>query len=89
VEVTFDATSFFKTATPGQIQDLAYGRWGGCYAADEIAYCLSDENEDIGFMLRYVATVPGIGFECYVDEDEARQWLSANRPEAIPPENEQ
>jgi hypothetical protein len=85
---TFDATTFFASATVAEIQQLAACDWEGDYPADAVAYRLAEENEDIAFVLRYATVVPGMGFECRVAEADARRWLSTNRPDVLLPTND-
>lgn len=87
-EADFDATPWFKQATQEEIKELAECDWGGDKPADEVARFCSDHNEELSRMFTYLGLIADrpskkdeCGFECYVDEGSALQWLREYRPE--------
>lgn len=84
VEVKFDAAIWLKRASTKKIIDLCRCEWGGDYAADQVAQDMAAVNEDIDLMFKYVfarkKSREDIGYECHVQETEARAWLKKNRP---------
>ena len=86
-EVSFVANPWFASATPDQICKLAKVGWGGDEPADCVALESAAANEEIKALFTYLElknTVQHdretIGFEVYVDEDTAREWLRTHRP---------
>lgn len=84
VETKFDATAYFEQASDDELLDLAKCDFGGDYAADAVAQFFDDRTTKRLF--DYLATDPTmgretVGFECHVDENDAMEWLAANRPE--------
>jgi hypothetical protein len=86
-EAKFDAVKWFEQAKPEEILALANCDWGGDYPADEVALFMAEHNEDIEAMFTYIDKVANTrracGFECHVNEEDARKWLTANRPEIV------
>lgn len=87
-EVNFDATPWFEKATAEEIQDLSDCHWGGDYPADNIAILLAERNKELGDLFKYLELIQGkkskkdeCGFECHINEEDAKKWLAANRPE--------
>jgi len=84
VECPLDAAPWFKRATTREIVALAKCDWGGDYPADQVALNMAGRDEDVRFMFRYIEVRKklgqDIGFECNVQETEARAWLKKNRP---------
>lgn len=84
VEVNFDATPWFDQALPQDILDLADCGWGGDYPADHVAEYFEADISAIEKMFDYVratqSTRNAQGFECYIDEDDAKAWLDLYRP---------
>ena len=78
-EVDFDATRWFKQASDEQITALIGCEFGGDYPADEVAVESSNWVYDLQPLFDYLERVD-CGFECHVDETDARAWLRANRP---------
>lgn len=81
--VHFDATRWFEQADMQAIVELAECGWGGDVAADMVALESSDWEEKLREMFNYVHATrdfkkADFGFECHVDEDDARKWLEAN-----------
>jgi hypothetical protein len=84
-ECPFDAVSWLKKATTKKIVALSDCGWGGDYAADDVAMYMAGKNDNISFMFKYLehknkGKKEHIGFECHVQETEARAWLQKNRP---------
>ena len=73
----FDATPWFESATEEDIIDLADSGWGSDYKADEIARWCS-EQPGVEVVLDYAAESAKMGFDCNVNEHDARQWLDQN-----------
>jgi hypothetical protein len=86
VECEFDAAKWLKKASLTYIIDLAKCRWGGDYPADRVAIDMAGKDKEIAFMFKYIehknrgGKRDHIGFECHVDEVQARSWLCHNRP---------
>lgn len=88
-KVEFDATPWFEIATQEQIQKLADCGWGGDYPADDVAIAMGnyDTNvEQFWIQKENADKRQPQGFECRVDEEQAREWLTANRPHCLPTE---
>lgn len=86
-EVIFDATPFFKRAKGKDLQALARCGYGGDYPADIVAIAAARWDESVADMFKYIETrnkvsrsKDHIGFECHVNEFQARVWLQINRP---------
>lgn len=84
-KAAFDAAPWFAQASAAEIKDLAECGWRGDYPADAVAEWLRDATPAINGVLEHAEeqTEAGeeCGFECAVNEDEARDWLAAHRPE--------
>jgi hypothetical protein len=83
VEIGFDATPGFENASDDKILALAEFGWGGDYAADDVAIYMADQSDGVKTMFNYLdlrGRIETIGFECHVNEDNARKWISENRP---------
>lgn len=83
VEVEFDATPWFLTASDQKIIALMNCEFGGDYGADAVAEDLADQNTEIEKMFTYISIVQkkrSMGFECHVDACQALNWISKNRP---------
>jgi hypothetical protein len=86
VEVKFDATRWFKQAKPKSILALARCGWRGDYAADDVAMYMADHNENVSEMFDYIRMrnrIETIGFECSVNEEDAKAWLAENCPKVL------
>jgi len=79
--IEFDGIDWFKDAPTQKILKLAENGWRGCYEADEIAR--ESGNPEVERILEYCNFVPTngetIGFEVFVDNEDAWNWLAANR----------
>ena len=82
-ECEFDATSWFEQASPEEIVELANCDWGGDLPADRVAQHVEDIDPDVAACLDYCRRKDGVGFEVYVDEEAALQWVNENQPEII------
>ena len=86
-DIAFDATPWFEQASDEEILVLAKCDFGGDYPADAVADFFENSNPEVTDMFDYIHAhnksdvVEHIGFECYVDEDEAMAWLVENKPE--------
>ena len=85
VEVNFNAAPWFQTATDEAIIALAECGWSGDYPADAVANWFHDT--ETSKLFDYIDTNPTmsftndtVGFECRVDEKEARAWIAEYRP---------
>lgn len=84
--IEFDATKYFEQAPDDAIFDLARADWGGDYPADWVAEYFEYKNPDIKNMFRYLrdldvrARRDPPGFEVYVNEEDAIEWLKGHRP---------
>jgi len=84
-DVVFEATAWFIDASDADIINLANCNWRGDYPADNVALFFEDYDPSIARLLEYCRDsqsgfAEGVGFECYVDEDDALKWLEENRP---------
>jgi hypothetical protein len=85
---SFDATPWFEQADDETLLNLYEEEFGGDYSADEVARFCSDTSGEVEALFTYLEIVnenrgagrDAIGFECYVDEDQARAWLQLHRP---------
>lgn len=84
-ECPFDAAPWLKKASTEDIVALAGCGWSGDYPADQVAIDMAGKDDEISFMFKYIehknkSVKEHIGFECHVQETEARAWLKKNRP---------
>ena len=84
VEADFSAAPWLAQASVEDILALAACGWRGDYVADKVAEWEGERNGDVAAMFDYINArlkVPNseIGFECAVDEREAKDWLSKHR----------
>lgn len=85
-DIPFDASRWFEQATPDEITELARCGWGGDYPGDRVAEYMADHDPRIKEMFHYIHRKQNevrwprqdIGFECYVDEDDAIFWIKAH-----------
>jgi len=78
LEATFDAAPWFAQATPEDVLALAAIGWRGDQQADVVAEHVAQLNAEVRAVFDYVGMLPTkleIGFECEVEEDDARAWL--------------
>jgi len=81
-DVNFDATAWFEQASDQEIVELADCGWGEDYPADAVAEFMADQNQEIERLFEYVSHGKDpIGFECSVNERDARAWLKEHRPQ--------
>lgn len=80
IEAQFNALPWFEQASDEEIKALAKCDWGGDYPADEVAQHMADLDPNVRKVFDYVALRVSEGFECHVNEDDARAWLTAYRP---------
>ena len=85
-DVDFDATAWFEQASDQEIIELADCGWRGDYPADAVAEFMADHNNQIQRLFDYLSHDPRtgkdpIGFECSVNEGDARAWLKEHRPQ--------
>ena len=76
-EIQVDALSGFEQASDDQIRALAACGWGGNYPADAVAEYFDGRLPDVTVMFKYMKE----GFECYVADEKAMEWLHVNRPQ--------
>lgn len=83
----FDATKWFDRASKTEVVELARCGFSGDYGADEVARFMSDHDTKVAEFFRFLELVPRQpsgdtnGFECYVDVNDAKNWLEKHRPE--------
>jgi len=87
VEVDFDATPYFVAATDDELRELAATGWAHDYPADAVAQHVADHDPAVQRLFTYLEFIPTmpyssdtVGFECDVDEHDARAWLRLHRP---------
>lgn len=87
IEVNFDATPWFESASDEKIVALINCNFGGDYGADTVAEDLADRNPEIKKMFDYIGIIresqakKGVGgFECHVDAAQALAWVNRYRP---------
>lgn len=83
IEVNFDATPWFEQADEKEIMDLIQYGWRR-YPADAVAHFMADLDKGVAEMFQYLgfrARLETIGFECYVNKEDALIWLKENRAE--------
>ncbi len=81
VQIDFDALAWFTQASPEEICKLHRCGWGGDYPADDVAIFFADTvTVDLFTYIRISQRGRNpVGFECHVDEDNARKWIEDNR----------
>ncbi|MDF0490398.1 hypothetical protein PX554_19910 [Sphingomonas sp. H39-1-10] len=88
IDVDFDAAPWFAQASEQDILELAQCEWGGDYPADSVALHMAEQNTELQRMFDYISIAgterDPVGFECYVDGDDARAWLNQQRPHLLP-----
>lgn len=89
-EATFDALAYFEQASIENLRALVDCGFGGDYPADEVAEFFQGKNAEVDAVFDYVARISDLpskkdvsGFECYIDENHAVDWLKKNRPAAL------
>jgi hypothetical protein len=91
LEVEFDATQWAQQANDEALIDLA---WCDCrydYPADEVVLYMAEYNDPeakkLFDFLKIVTVQPFTmdtnGFECEVDPDDFKAWLSINKPHLV------
>lgn len=87
VEVEFDAVKWFEQTDDEAILDLIKCEWAGDYGADAVAEFMENIDPAVERMFSYIVTYNEVhetqGFECAVDEPEARKWLTEHRPHIL------
>lgn len=76
--VLFDAMGWFKRATVDEIVKLMSCGFGGDYPADEVAL----GSKGIEDLFEYVQKTQ-VGFECYVNREDALEWIKNNRKDVL------
>lgn len=86
-EIEFDCLSWFEQASDQEITDLIKCGYGGDNPADEVALFYEEDNEEISALMRVCRrsarsddTRNPIGFECHINEGQAKLWIAINRP---------
>lgn len=84
VEVDFSAAPWLAQGGAEDIVALAACGWRGDYAADKVAEWEAERNGDVAVMFDYIqsrlkVTNSEVGFECAVDQSEAKSWLFKHR----------
>ncbi len=80
IKIYFDATQWFKQASKAEIAALIECGFGGDTPADEVAITSAKWFNEIDSVFNHVNPLKDMGgFECNVDEDDARAWLKNER----------
>jgi len=86
----FDATRWFEKATDEDITKLAHCGWGGDYPADNVAIFMAEHDEVVADVFKYLELLANDpmkkdchGFECHIDEEQARSWIAKHRPHLL------
>lgn len=82
VKVIFDATKWFEQASEKEINSLRDCDWGGDYPADEVAMFMAEHCNPLKEVFKYIELrypIEHLGFECNVTEEEAEEWVNANK----------
>jgi len=88
VEIEFDAQRWFDEATDEEILALARIGWGGDYEADAVAEEFKErETKKLWDYLELGLNMPysndPVGFECYVEESDALDYVKKARPHLL------
>lgn len=87
MDVSFDAGLWFRQASDEDVAKLAMVGWSREYPADEVAHFMAVKNEELADMFKYIEILTkagkGIGFECEVNEEDAKKWLKAHGRTAV------
>lgn len=75
--VEFDARPFLIEEPPEEIVKLAREDWCRSYVADRVAH--RSRNPAVQKVLDQLRAA-GFGFEVFVDDEAAMEWLETNRP---------
>lgn len=79
MQADFDATPWFMAASKGAIVELSECGWRGDYPADNVAQFMARQNPEVEKVLDYATLQSEMGFECLVNEADAKAWLKENR----------
>lgn len=85
--VAFDATPFFEAAHAEELAALVRSEFQASEAADNVARHMEERDEDLGAFFYYVRQ-HDVGYEVYVNKEEALAYLRARRPDVILHESE-
>jgi len=91
IEISFDAAKWAEQATDQALIDLGACGFRGDYPADDVVMYMADSGDAEAVKLfEFIKLVPRQpwngdtnGFECEVDEDDLRVWLTATRPHLV------
>lgn len=63
--------------------------WGGDYSSDSVAEFAADYNDDVSKMFTLInlrnSFKNDCGFECYINANDALNWIKENRPHLVEP----
>lgn len=76
-----DVTRWFAQADEEDLECLWQDEWGGSETADEVTRFIEEENEAVSNLLEHCRKTSDVGFECYVNEEEAKTWIRTHRKE--------
>jgi hypothetical protein len=83
----FNATLWFTQATDDELQALHDEGYGGGYTADSVAEFIAAFDPQVQAMFDHNDTLPKSvelrGFECHVNEKEAKAWIVQHRPHLL------
>lgn len=80
IQVVFDAAKYLGDANVEDIRELAACGWGGDYPGDYVAEESESWEPRLSQLFDYIKWAD-TGFECHVNEVQAKTWLATNRPE--------
>lgn len=84
INIEFNANAWFSRASDGEIKELADCDFGGDQAADGVARFFEDFDLKIQDLFHYMHLLRNNkhppGFECYVNESDAKLWIETHRP---------
>ncbi len=83
----FDATLWFARGTDEDIQKLQAESYRGCSMADNVAVFIASYDARVQAMFDHNEALPETvevrGFECHVQQAEARKWIHQHRPHLL------
>lgn len=90
-DIKFDAVPWLKEASDKDIVDLYQINFSRDYPADKVAQFMTDRDERIAGLFKYLEALHGkggMGFEVEVNADQMLLWLKLNKPRLFDRYNE-
>jgi len=90
-DIKFDAVPWLKEASDKDIVDLYQINFSRDYPADKVAKFMTDRDERIACLFKYLEALHGkggMGFEVEVNADQMLLWLKLNKPRLFDRYNE-